>query len=93
MMMIAQVPEAAQQMKKFEARVTKLRQTPGLDADPDVGQDDGGDCDDDDKQLDDDDLACGDVDDIFTMAADDVEDCRLTGQLVDELIFRFCMQR
>ena len=23
-------------MKKFEARVTKLRQTPGLDADPDV---------------------------------------------------------
>ena len=28
--------EAAQQMKKFEARVTKLRQTPGLDADPDV---------------------------------------------------------
>ena len=49
MMMIAQVPEAAQQMKKFEARVTKLRQTPGLDADPDVGQDDGDDCDDDDK--------------------------------------------
>ena len=57
-MMIAQVPEAAQQMKKFEARVTKLRQTPGLDADPDVGQDDGqddgdhgdgDDCDDDDK--------------------------------------------
>ena len=33
---LAQVPEAAQQMKKFEARVTKLRQTPGLDADPDV---------------------------------------------------------
>ena len=30
------MPEAAQQMKKFEARVTKLRQTPGLDADPDV---------------------------------------------------------
>ena len=54
MMMIAQVPEAAQQMKKFEARVTKLRQTPGLDADPDVGQDDGDgdhgdDCDHDDK--------------------------------------------
>ena len=80
-------------MKKFEARVTKLRQTPGLDADPDVGQDDGDDCDDDDKQFDDDDLACGDVDDIFTMAADDVEDGRLTGRLVDELIFRFCMRR
>jgi len=33
---LGKVPEAAQQMKKFEARVTKLRQTPGLDADPDV---------------------------------------------------------
>ena len=28
-------------MKKFEARVTKLRQTPGLDADPDVRAWDG----------------------------------------------------
>ena len=30
---------------------------------------------------------------FFAMAADDVEDCRLTGRLVDELMFRFCMRR
>ena len=33
---MVQVGEAGEQMKKFEARVSKLRQTPGLDADPDV---------------------------------------------------------
>ena len=33
---MVQVAEAGEQMKKFEARVSKLRQTPGLDADPDV---------------------------------------------------------
>ena len=36
MISMVQVGEAGQQMKKFEARVSKLRQTPGLDADPDV---------------------------------------------------------
>ena len=30
---------------------------------------------------------------FFAMAADDVEDGWLTGRLVDELIFRFCMRR
>lgn len=35
---IGKVPAAAKQMKNFEARVIKLRQTPGLDADPDVLQ-------------------------------------------------------
>ena len=30
---------------------------------------------------------------FFAMAADDLEDCRSTGRLVDELIFRFCMRR
>ena len=29
-------PGAGAQLKEFEARVSKLRQTPGLDADPDV---------------------------------------------------------
>ena len=40
---LGKVPAAAHQMKNFEARVTKLRQTPGLDADPDVREGGGGD--------------------------------------------------
>ena len=33
---LGNAPAAAQQLRNFEQRVTKLRQTPNLDADPDV---------------------------------------------------------
>ena len=33
---LGNAPGAAQQLRNFEQRVTKLRQTPNLDADPDV---------------------------------------------------------